>query len=341
MRQSGDPATQGQRDYLPREWGWAVLCGIVACCACWLAFQRQQLTAAPAKRQPMTWTDARFDAQAGYLPTDALLGFVEIPAGPFTMGSDPTVDNQAFANERWSAQSYQGRVELPAFYIGRYEVTVAQFAAFAAASGYRVEPLALQSPPDYPVAHVTWTDALAYGGWLTDQLRQWPQTPADLKQRLSAGWQITLPSEAQWEKAARGSQARIYPWGNAFDRRYANLQGTGPKPVGGVSCPFCAYGLSDMSGNVWELTRSAYRAYPYAEALPDLNADALWVMRGGSFNDGPGNGRAAVRGGIDPGVRRDFIGFRLVLTPPEGSPIGADSRRQGALQIVVASTAGL
>jgi formylglycine-generating enzyme required for sulfatase activity len=73
-----------------------------------------------------------------------------------------------------------------------------------------------------------------------------------------------------------------------------------------------------MSGNVWEWTRSPYRPYPYTEAgrAEDPAADALWVMRGGSFADPPRNIRTAVRGGADPGVRRPFIGFRIALTPP-------------------------
>jgi formylglycine-generating enzyme required for sulfatase activity len=71
-----------------------------------------------------------------------------------------------------------------------------------------------------------------------------------------------------------------------------------------------------MSGNVWEWTRSPYQPYPYDESddREGLDAEALWVMRGGAFNDGPQNVRAAVRGGADPGARRPFIGFRVVLT---------------------------
>jgi formylglycine-generating enzyme required for sulfatase activity len=73
-----------------------------------------------------------------------------------------------------------------------------------------------------------------------------------------------------------------------------------------------------MSGNVWEWTRSPFQAGPYDPPNDriDLEADALWIMRGGSFSDSAQNVRAAVRGGADPGARRPFIGFRLVLTPP-------------------------
>ena len=71
-----------------------------------------------------------------------------------------------------------------------------------------------------------------------------------------------------------------------------------------------------MAGNVWEMTASPMQPYPYSEAddLEALDGQALWVMRGGSFADGLGNIRAAVRGGVDPGVRNDAIGFRLVIS---------------------------
>ena len=259
-----------------------------------------------------------FRAGAWFLPDDDLLGFVEIPAGPFTMGSDPAVDPRAFENERWSAGQAQGRVDLPAYAIGRYEVTVAQFRVFADASGGTVDPAALRGPPDHPVGSVTWPDALAYCRWLEATLREWSGTPTRVREWLAAGRRVTLPSEAQWEKAARGTDGRVYPWGNVPRRDRANFGGTdGTTPAGSFDCPECGFGLRDMSGNVWELTRSPYQPYPYDDSddAGDLAADALFVMRGGSFMDPEGNVRAAVRGGADPGVRRPFIGFRVVVTP--------------------------
>lgn len=260
-----------------------------------------------------------FRADAWFLPDGPLLGFVEVPAGPFTMGSDPLVDPQAFENERWSADRAQGTVELPAFLIGRYEVTVAQFRAFADAAGAAVDAAALRGPPDHPVASVSWPDALAYCRWLEATLREWPGAPPPLRERLAAGWRVTLPSEAQWEKAARGADGRIHPWGNVPRRDRANFGGAeGTTPAGSFDCPECPLGLRDMSGNVWELTRSPYQPYPYDESDDDsdLESDALFVMRGGSFMDPPGNIRTAIRGGADPGARRPFIGFRVVITPP-------------------------
>ncbi|MYD71423.1 MAG: formylglycine-generating enzyme family protein [Acidobacteria bacterium] len=259
-----------------------------------------------------------YRADAWFLPDDPLLGFVEIPAGPFVMGSDPAVDPQAYDNERWSPSDAQGTVDLPAFYIGRTEVTVAQFGAYAAAAGASVAGEALRGPPDHPVANISWPDALAYARWLETTLRGWSGTPPALRQRLDQGWRITLPTEAQWEKAARGTDGRVFPWGDTPRPGAAN-DNTGPGAtvaVGPIDCPDCAHGLSDTAGNVWELTRSPYQPYPYTDAddADDLSGDALFIMRGGSFTDPPANTRAAVRGGADPGARRPFIGFRIVLT---------------------------
>ena len=273
----------------------------------------------PAPLPPLPEALDGFRADAWFLPDDDSLGFVEIPAGPFTMGSDPAADRRAFENERWSVGQTQGSVDLPAFAIGRYEVTVAQFRAFADAAGVAVEAEALRGPPDHPVGSVSWPDALAYCRWLEETLWNWSGTPPAVRRRLDAGWRVTLPSEAEWEKAARGTDGRVYPWGDAPRRDRANFGGAdGTTPAGSFDCPECPFGLRDMSGNVWELTRSPYQPYPYDETddAADLAADALFVMRGGSFTDPEGNVRAAVRGGADPGVRRPFIGFRVVITPP-------------------------
>ena len=260
---------------------------------------------------------AGFRPDTWYLPDDPLLGFVEIPAGPFQMGGDPTTDPQAFENERWSGAGGQGTVDLPAFYLGRYEVTVAQFAAFADATGFGVSEQTLRRPPDHPVSSVSWPDALAYCRWLDATLRDSPQTPPELSRALADGWRVTLPTEAEWEKAARGPDGRVYPWGGQASRDRANYQGQGTTPVGRYTCPECPYDLFDMSGNVWEWTRSPYQPYPFnaTDAPDDLDADALWVMRGGSYTDPERNVRAAIRGGGDPGARRPFMGFRVAISP--------------------------
>ncbi len=259
-----------------------------------------------------------FRQDAWFLPDEPRLGFVEIPDGPFLMGGTPTTDPGAFDNERWSAAQPRGTVHLPTYYLGRYEVTVAQFAAFVADTGYPAAAEALAGPPDHPVSQVSWPDALAYAEWLSRQLAASLATPDDLRQRLDAGWRVTLPSEAQWEKAARGPEDQIYPWGAVADRTRANLQGQSTVPVGSYRCDECPYGLADMGGNVWEWTRSPVQPYPFTAEDDDdtVGDDALWVMRGGSFTDPERNARAGTRGGGDPGARRPFMGFRVALVAP-------------------------
>jgi formylglycine-generating enzyme required for sulfatase activity len=249
-------------------------------------------------------------------PPALLPAFVEIGAGPFVMGSDATVDPLAFDNERWSRDRAQGTIDLPAFYITRHEVTVDQFRAFADATTFTADARALRGQASHPVAFVSWPDALAYCRWLEKALKDSPQAPVRLSQLLRDGWHVTLPSEAEWEKAARGTDGRIFPWGNTPSKDRANYEGTGVTPVGSFPCPECPYPLSDMSGNVWEWTRSPYQPYPYdpADDRANLEADALWVMRGGHFGDPARNVRAATRGGADPGARRAFIGFRVVIS---------------------------
>lgn len=238
--------------------------------------------------------------------------FVEIPAGPFTMGADPATDPRAFDNEKWSPTQGEGTVELPAFYLARHEVTVAQFAAFVNATRATVDPNALAGQPTHPVAFVTWPTAIAYTRWLNSVLAKAPGVAGD---RVRAGWRVTLPTEAQWEKAARGGDRRAYPWGDQPRKDRGNFESAGVTPVGQFACPECPYGLADMSGNVWEWTSSPYQPYPYdpSDDRANLDADALWVMRGGHFGDPSRQVRTTTRGAADPGAKRAFIGFRVAL----------------------------
>ena len=299
--------------------GSAVLATLVAIVAAVLIQARSQPSAGVPPVQysiPSGAQMAGFRRDAWFLPDDELLGFVEIPGGPFLMGSDPARDPLAFDNERWPGASPQATVTVPAFYIGRYEVTVAQFGSFVKETGHRPDESALRAAPNHPVAMITWPEALAYCRWLEAALKQSPHTPAQLQQLLRDGWHVALPSEPEWEKAARGTDGRVYPWGDQPRRDRANFGRATPLPVGSISCPECAFGLLDMSGNVWEWTRSPYQPYPFdpSDDRKDLQSDALWVMRGGSFGDAERNVRAAIRGGADPGARRAFIGFRVVIT---------------------------
>ena len=258
-----------------------------------------------------------FLAEAWQLPDDPLLGFVEIAAGSFLMGSDAVIDPMAFDIERWSSTNAQAVLELPTYYIGRFEVTVAQMRSFVQATGYPIDGQALGGAPGHPATFISWPDALAYSRWLDEILRTSPDTPEVLSTLLEGGGQATLPTEAEWEKAARGSDGRIYPWGSEPRPDRATYQARGTTAVGSHQCPECPFGLSDMAGNVWEWTRSPYQPYPYdpIDDFEDLENESLWVMRGGSFTDPAHFVRGANRGGADPGARRAFIGFRIAISP--------------------------
>jgi formylglycine-generating enzyme required for sulfatase activity len=268
-------------------------------------------------------SDSRFRKDAWWLPADDMLGFVSIPGGPFAMGSDKALDPLAFDNERWSPAEAQGTVLVPEFFFGRYEVTTAQYLAFVSATGHPHDSSVPQSTGEsgaMPIAFVSWPDALAYTRWLTKALETSAQTPQRIKDLLSHGWEVTLPTEVEWEKAARGGDSRRYPWGNDPRPDRANVGTSSVRAVGSVACPECSYGLLDMSGNVWEWTRSPYQPYPYdlANDSQTANQDALWVIRGGSFADTAQNVRTTVRGAADPGVRRATIGFRVAISRRHG-----------------------
>jgi len=241
--------------------------------------------------------------------------FVEIPGGIFVMGVDPSRDALAFDNERWSRTQGEGATQVGPFYIARHEITVAAFSEFVRRSAWKADARAFAAPASHPVSFVSWPDALAYCRWLDAQLKQWPAAPTPLKERLNAGWQVTLPTEAEWERAARGGNRRRYPWGDELQSGQANYAGTATTPVGSFACRDCAYGLADMSGNVWEWTSSPFQLYPYNpdDDRANLGEDALWVIRGGGFSDEPRLIRTTARGGADPGARRAFIGFRPVV----------------------------
>ncbi len=263
-------------------------------------------------------SSGRFLESVGLLPDDSLLGFVQIEEGEFIIGSDPRRDPLAFDNEIWPDANPSKIVEIPEFYMSRFEVTVGQFREFKEETGYFLN-LSGESL-EHPVSGVSWTDAVAYTRWIDEKLRVWTNVPPKFRDLLDKGWMVSLPNEMQWEKAARGKDGRLYPWGNELrvNETRGNFRGQKTLTVGSLPCGDCAYGLHDMSGNVWEWTSSAYGDYPIQmhvnQANFSLTGDALWVMRGGSFADTERYVRSATRGAADPGVRRPFIGFRLALS---------------------------
>ena len=242
------------------------------------------------------------------------------------MGSDPEKDPLGGGDEQ-----PQHVVDLTEYYIARYPVTVAQFRAFVEDAQFRLtDPNCLRGVANHPVRRVSFHDALAYCRWLTERLRAVESTPGPLGERLADGWVITLPSEAEWEKAARGNDGRIYPWGDAFNASNANGRHTALRRTSAVGLfrdGASPCGALDMSGNVWEWTRSLWGQdlqkpsfiYPYEPGDAEReNLEApehlMRVLRGASYLGTEGGLRAASRGRNTPDNRDDGLGFRAVST---------------------------
>jgi len=227
-----------------------------------------------------------------------LLELVEVPAGPFLMGSDKTKDTYASDNEL-----PQHKITLEAFWIGKYPVTNAQYATYAGAAS-----LSFTMPKDkenHPVVNVSWHEAMAFCQWLSK----------------TTGYVVMLPSEAEWEKSARGTDGRIWPWDNTFDKAKANTheaKAGDTTPVGSYRAKgdVSAYGCSDTIGNVWEWTRSlAEFSYPYRERLGEREDESASdtfarVLRGGSWNSPRWIARCAYRYSSFPFDCFDSNGFR-------------------------------
>ena len=222
---------------------------------------------------------------------------VYISPGVFLMGSNAEADRLAETEEQ-----PQHEVNLPGYWLARYPVTVAGYRDFIQKSGFRPSSNeGLEAPDDHPVVGVTWHDSVAYCRWLGER----------------TGLPITLPSEAEWEKAARGPEGRRYPWGDYpptvslcnFDRT----------PVGFYSPQGDSiYGCADMAGNVWEWTRSAYRSYPYQpdDGRETLDSPQARAIRGLTFNDLSRFTRCAARYQLKENLRLLTLGFRITVSPP-------------------------
>jgi formylglycine-generating enzyme required for sulfatase activity len=227
-----------------------------------------------------------------------------IPAGEFLMGSDPQKDKEAY---EW--EQPQHSVYLPDYSMAKTPVTNAQYAAFLEATDHeRPEHWKGRKPPkgkeDHPVVNVSWYDAVAYCNWLTEV----------------TGKSYRLPSEAEWEKGARGTEGWIYPWGNEWDPERCNSREGGPgdtTPVGTYPQGASPYGLLDMAGNVWEWCHSRNKSYPYnpKDGREDPEASDLRVLRGGSFDDYERDVRCAARSRNAPNGRYRSRGFRVCVAP--------------------------
>ena len=264
--------------------------------------------------------------QAGDVPVPAL---VEVPAGSFIAGSDAAereygylLDEAAYGHSRTRERGWYDRErprgvhELGGFLVTRTPITNAHYAAFVEATGHRVPDVDEETwrgyrlihpytrtrrhawtdgrpPPgreNHPVVMVSHDDALAYAAWLSAETgRPW-----------------RLPTELEWEKAARGHEGPVFPWGDDFEPSFLNSHDTGPfdtLPVGSRPAGASPYGLLDAAGQVFEWTASP-------------GNPGRFLVKGGSWDDsGCGVCRPAARHGRPAGIKHILVGFRLVVAP--------------------------
>jgi serine/threonine-protein kinase len=255
--------------------------------------------------RPATSTPAQNSVIRRVSPDRAILSlaqsvemeFVRVPAGEFLMGSD-----RAKYSLTYDFELPQHKLNLPEYWIGKTEVTVAQFAVYVKATGAKTSASNdLATKANHPVVDVTWDDCIAFCLWAG---------------KLGGG-EMVLPSEAEWEKAARGNDGRFYPWGNDMpDNTRLNFNSLTTTPVGKYGARGQSpYGCDDMAGNVEEWTRSLEKSYPYSlsDGREDLASREHRVVRGGAFRDDARLVYSGIRNGYYPIDHVDILGFRVVL----------------------------
>jgi formylglycine-generating enzyme required for sulfatase activity len=260
-----------------------------------------------------------------------------IPAGKFYMGTSPE-QIELIQKEPWASGWLFEReipgfeLEIRSFSISKYPITQSQFKAFIDADdGYfndqwwsteglkwrdKVDPNTQSHnlPPNSPRIEVRWHEARAFCDWLGNKLNK----------------KIRIPTEPEWEKAARGNDNRIFPWGNKFISDFVNFSGVGigrPSPVGCLifeNTPWGDDGPWDMVGNTWEwcttiCEKQAGIKYPYPYAPDDGREELekpdeyMRILRGGCYSNSPFFVRVSYRGRDKPSVRLPYEGFRIVM----------------------------
>jgi formylglycine-generating enzyme required for sulfatase activity len=236
--------------------------------------------------------------------------FIRVPAGKFIMGSDNDSNDE----------KPQHTVDIPYdYWMARYPLTNELYSVYSKAKGIKHPVSDWEKKKDHPVIYVNWIEAMAYCQWLKNLLKAELPSDSDLR----------LPTEAEWEKASRGIDGRIYPWGNKFDIRNCNtfsnmgfrldklLRSDNTTPVRKYSPQGDSpWGCGDMVGNVWEWTHSVYESYPYNVEDGREHKQIFFerVLRGGGYSTG-WNLRCAVRLNNNPTGRYSVYGFRIALVP--------------------------
>lgn len=271
---------------------------------------------------------SRITRNADWTPVEREINgtsFVLVPAGCFEMGSTQTQVDAVVAaglSRDWANRELPQHEQCfdEPFWISKTEVTNAEYAEFITAGGYDnpdywtaagwqqrqsrnwTQPSRWEdsnfNDPDQPVVGVSWYEAMAYATWR----------------------EMTLPTERQWEYAARGPDGLIYPWGNeSVTANLVNSRNSGGRPavVGSRPAGVSWVGALDIAGNVMNWTVSEMRVYPYHtdDGRENISAHALRVLRGSSWGGDHHFARAASRYYADPVRRDDFVGFRLLRLP--------------------------
>jgi formylglycine-generating enzyme required for sulfatase activity len=272
------------------------------------------------------------DPRPAVLTVEAM-HFCAVPPGPFWMGSDER-DNEKPPHPFELDYGY---------WLARYPVTVAQWREFVTATGHKPEiSESLRDPDNRPVRYVTWYEAVKFSEWLNDK---WHAAKV-----LPPYWQVRLPSEAEWEKAARGGlkipltpvmgtlagldlegvknlpgladnpyPLRRYPWGEDPDPERANYEDTGIGTTSAVGCfpqGKSVYGAEEMSGNLWEWCATQWEDnYQNYRNVNTLKGNNPRVWRGGTYYSNRTDVRCARRNRSGPNLRYYYQGFRVVVSP--------------------------
>jgi len=236
-------------------------------------------------------------------PTDMAF----IPADEFTIGS-----LSGHPDERPPHP-----VHLEAFYIDKYEVTNQEYLRFfRSATGLRHDHAYLDTKAENPDSHIVYQN----GRYVVEAGHE--RHPVTLVSWYGAQAYChhqgkRLPSEAEWEKAARGTDGRAYPWGDAPDpaRLNAGYRVGDTTPVGDYPAGTSPYGVYDLAGNVWEWTADWYQAYPRSSYHSPFFGEKYRVVRGGSWNHPDRDARTTQRDLAHPARRIHVVGFRCARSP--------------------------
>lgn len=224
-------------------------------------------------------------------------GMIRIPAGPFVMGQGP--EDGIVGIEVGVDSLPRHEVQVAEFWIDRTEVSMAEYGAFISETDHRpLSPrayVAIAPSPRHPAIGLSYYDAEAYCQWAGKR----------------------LPTEAEWEKAARGTDGRLYPWGNEWDPErvvYEDTRALAPDPVGSRPANVSPYGVLDMAGNVLEWTTSWYEAYPGNNLERRSFGKTYKVLKGGSWETEAAYIRSASRFAILPVIEAPSYGARCVVS---------------------------